>query len=110
MKQSKYDVAPTIPFRSIILGPSGSGKTILIQNLILNVYKKCFSIIYTCSPSIDVDMTWVPVKKYIEEELNLKESDKEKSFFSEYKSEVLANIIETQQKVIDYMKKQKRNN
>jgi len=27
-KQSKYDMVPRIPFRSVILGPSGSGKTI----------------------------------------------------------------------------------
>ena len=107
VKQSKYDVAPKIPFRSIILGPSGSGKTILIQNLILNVYKNCFSRIYIFSPSIDVDMTWVPLRKYIEEELKLKESDTEKFFFNESKTEKLANIIETQHKVIDYMKKQK---
>ena len=107
VKQSKFDVAPKIPFRSIILGPSGSGKTILIQNLTLNVYRNCFSRIYIFSPSIDVDMTWTPVKKYIEEDLKLKESDKEKFFFNEYKSEELAKIIETQHKVIDYMKKQK---
>ena len=41
VKQSKYDVAPKIPFRSVILGPSGSGKTILLQNMILNIYKNC---------------------------------------------------------------------
>ena len=28
VKQSKYDVAPKIPFRSVRLGPSGSGKTV----------------------------------------------------------------------------------
>ena len=31
VKQSKYDVAPKIPFRSVILGPSGSGKTIITE-------------------------------------------------------------------------------
>ena len=31
VKQSKFDVAPKIPFRSIILGPSGSGKTIITE-------------------------------------------------------------------------------
>ena len=29
-KQSKYEMVPQIPFRSVILGPSGSGKTILL--------------------------------------------------------------------------------
>ena len=77
VKQSKFDVAPTIPFRSVILGPSGSGKTILLQNMILNIYKNGFSRIYIFSPSIDVDMTWTPVKKYIEEEMKIAHTDKE---------------------------------
>ena len=45
-KQSKYPVVPQIPFRSVILCPSGSGKTILLQNVILDTYKDCFSRIY----------------------------------------------------------------
>ena len=83
-KQSKYDIAPKIPFISIILGPSGSGKTITLQNMILNIYKNCFSRIYIFSPSIDVDSTWLPVKKYIEDEMELKESDKEKFYLDHY--------------------------
>ena len=42
-KQSKYHMVPQIPFRSVILGPSGSGKTILLQNMILDLYRNCFS-------------------------------------------------------------------
>ena len=52
VKQPRYDVAPKIPFRSVILGPSGSGKTILLQNMILNIYKNCFNRIYIFSPWI----------------------------------------------------------
>ena len=40
-KQSKYEMVPKVPFRSISLGPSGSGKTILLQNMILDIYKMC---------------------------------------------------------------------
>ena len=80
VKQSKCDVAPKIPFRSVIVGPSGSGKTSLLQNLKLNVYQNCFSIIYIFSPSIDVDMTWTPVKKYIEEEMKIAHTEKEPLF------------------------------
>ena len=107
VKQSKYDVAPKIPFRSVILGPSGSGKTILLQNLILNIYKNCFSRIYIFSPSIDVDMTWTPVKHYIEHEMKIAHTDKEPLFFYNYDASALQNIITTQHKVIDFMKKQK---
>jgi predicted AAA+ superfamily ATPase len=106
-KQSKYNMVPKVPFRSIILGPSGSGKTILLQNMILDVYRGCFSRIYIFSPSVDVDMTWKPVKDYIEKELKLYERDKEKFYFVEYNPEDLFRIIDTQHKVIEYMKNRK---
>ncbi len=63
VKQSKYDVAGKLPIRSVILGPSGSGKTVLLQNMILDIHRDCFSRIYIFSPSIDVDQTWLPVNK-----------------------------------------------
>ena len=46
VKQSKYNVASELPIRSIILGPSASGKSILLQNMIVNIYRECFSRIY----------------------------------------------------------------
>ena len=66
-KQSKYPHCGKLPIRSIVLGPSGSGKTVLLTNLILDVYKGCFSRIYIFSPSINVDTTWGPVKNYLDE-------------------------------------------
>jgi GTPase SAR1 family protein len=96
---------PKIPFRSVILGPSGSGKTILLQNMILDIYRDCFSRIYIFSPSIDVDTTWLPVKKYIESDMKVKHTDEEPIYFDHYDPEALHKIIDTQHKVIDYMKK-----
>ena len=55
VKQSTYDVVGKLPIRSIILGPSGSGKTVLLQNMILVIYKGCFNRVYIFSPSVDVD-------------------------------------------------------
>ena len=105
-KQSKYDMVPRLPMRSIILGPSGSGKTILLQNMILDIYRNCFSRIYIFSPSIDVDTTWLPVKKYIEEEMKVHNTTEEPIYFNHYDPEQLHKIIDTQHKVIDYMKKE----
>ena len=52
-----------------LVGSSGSGKSILLQNMILDIYDKCFSRIYIFSPSINVDyQTWEPVKKMIDKE------------------------------------------
>ena len=86
VRQSKYDMVPRVPMRSLILAPSGGGKTILIQNLIMNIYKGCFNRVYIFSPSINVDYTWQPAKQYIEEEMKVFESDKEKIYFDKCRS------------------------
>ena len=57
VKQSKYEICGKLPIRSILLGPSGSGKTILLQNMIMNIYDKCFERVYIFSPSVNVDTT-----------------------------------------------------
>ena len=61
-KQSKYEVAPKLPFSQIITGPSGSGKGILLQSMILDIHRGVFERIYIWSPSISVDSNWTPVK------------------------------------------------
>ena len=38
IKQSKFSVVPSLPFKSIIYAPSNSGKTVLITNLIEHIY------------------------------------------------------------------------
>ena len=45
-KQSKYEHVPKLPFRSIVVASSTGGRTVLIQNLILNVYRGCFARIF----------------------------------------------------------------
>ena len=107
-KQSQYQQCAKLPMRSIVLGPSGSGKTILLQNMILDIYEGCFDKIYIFSPSVYLDHTWIPVKEY-KEKMKLKDDDKEDPvYFDEYDSEALMKIMETQMKITDYMKKQKK--
>ena len=105
-KQSKYSHCGKLPIRSIVLGPSGSGKTVLLTNLILDIYKGCFSRIYIFSPSINVDQTWAPVKKYIEDHDLC--GDEERCLFDHYDPEELENIIDTQRRVVEYMKSKKK--
>ena len=69
--QSKYEVAPKLPASMIISAPSGSGKTQLLQFMILDMYRNCFSRIYIWSPSINVDSIWIPVKSYIKNEMKV---------------------------------------
>ena len=104
-KQSKYPQLNSLPCRSIILGPSGSGKGILLQNLILDIYRGCFERIFIWSPSVEIDQTWAPVRHYIEKELKVN-LEKEKCLFSEYNPEELEHVIAMQHKLADYQKKQ----
>ena len=100
VKQSKYESCGKLPIRSIILGPSGSGKTILLQNMIMNLYDRCFERVYIFSPSINVDNSWSPVKSYIEDKMNAHETDDDKFYFDHYDQEGLESIITTQNKII----------
>ena len=104
-KQSKYEMVAKLPMRSILLGPSGSGKTVLLVSMILDIYRDCFARIYIWSPSVFVDHSWEPVKKYIEKELKIN-TEKEKVYFDEYNHSDLENVMDTQYKLIDHMKKQ----
>jgi hypothetical protein len=106
-KQSEHNHLPRIPLRTIILSPSGGGKTVLLSNLILHIYRGCFERIYIFSPSIDIDSTWSPVKKYQSEIMKVDEKDK--LYFDSYNPNELENIIDTQHKVIKLMKENKRN-
>ena len=87
--------------RGMLVGPSGSGTTVLLTNMILGIYKGCFSIIYIWSPSIEVDNTWRPVKGYIR--YNIKPNDRDKYYFDSYGPAELEAVINTQE-VIDYQK------
>ena len=70
-KQSSDPVVPLVPRTSIFLGPSKSGKTVALISLILEQYKGVFERIYIFSPSFNIDDSWIPVKKYIEEDLGV---------------------------------------
>ena len=75
-KKSKHgEHVPKLPMGPMILNPSSGGKTVLLQNMILDIYRGCFNRIYIFSPSIDIDHTWRPVKVYIAKELKPHESE-----------------------------------
>ena len=105
-KQSKYEHVPKLPFRSIIVASSTGGKTVLIQNLILNVYRNSFARIYIFSPSVHNDPTFTEVKKYIRDELHV-DDEKEQIYFDNYNPIDIENVIERQKKIINYMKSKK---
>ena len=90
------DIVQKLPMRSMLVGPSGSCKTVLLTNMILDIYKGCFSRIYIWSPSIEVDNTWKQVKDYIRD--NIKPNDRETCYFDSYDPAGLQQVIKTQPK------------
>ena len=103
-KQGHYgDIVPKLQMRSMLVGPSGSGKqTVLLTNMILDIYKGCFSRIYIWSPSVEVGNTWRPVKNHIRD--HIKPNDRDKCYFDSYDPAELEQVINTQKKIIDYQK------
>ena len=83
--------------------PSTGGKTVLIQNLILNVYRNSFARIFIFSPSVHNDPSFTEVKKYIRDELHV-DDEKGQIYFDNYNPSDLENVIERQKKIIHYMK------
>ena len=84
-KQSKYDMVPKLPFRSIIVASSTGGKTVLIQNLLLNIYRGSFERVYIFSTSIHADPAFYEVKKYQREVMKVDDT-KEDLYFEGFVS------------------------
>ena len=75
----------------------------LLMNMILDMYKGCFSGIHIWSPSTDVDHTWKPVQDYIRD--HIKPNDREKYYFDSCDPSEFEAVVKAQPKVIDYRKK-----
>ena len=76
-------MVPQVPCTGIFLGPSKSGKTVALISMILEQYRGVFEKIYIFSPSIGIDDGWIPVKKYIEEDLGVN-TEREQAYYDEW--------------------------
>ena len=108
VKQSKYEQAQKLPVRGILLAPSGGGKGVLLQNMILDIYRDCFERVYLFSASINVDHTWLPVKTYLDNKISLSE-DEPSLYYDTYDPESLQAIIDTQRKIVEHQKTKRSN-
>ena len=97
-KQPLDPVVPLVPCTGIFLGPSKSGKTVAQQ------YRGVFEKIYIFSPSIGIDDGWIPVKKYIEEDLGVN-TERERAYYDEWDEAALRDIIQRQRKITETSKK-----
>ena len=108
--QSQHDHLPSVPLRAVIAGPSGCGKTLLIVTMITDLYrrkdgKSVFKRIYVFSPSVHADPAWLPVKKFVEEELKVPKE--EQWAWDRYDPLALETLIATQKHVIAAAKEKK---
>ena len=103
-KQPSDPVVPLVPCTGIFLGPSKSGKTVTLISLILEQYRGVFERIYIFSPSIDIDDGWIPVKKYIEDDLGVN-TEREQAYWDEWDEAALRRIIQQQRKITEASKK-----
>ena len=74
--------------------------------MILDIYRGCFERVYIFSPSINVDVTWLPVKEYLNKTINLSENEPP-LFYDTNDQENLERIIDTQRKVTEHLKSKK---
>ena len=49
-RQSKFPQVPKCPLRMLAIGLSGSGKSVALQNMVLDIYRNCFSRVYIFHP------------------------------------------------------------
>ena len=103
-KQPSDPVVPLVPCTGIFLGPSKSGKTVTLISLILEQYRGVFERIYIFSPSIDIDDGWIPVKKYIEQDLGVN-TEREQAYWDKWDEAALRRIIQQQRKITEASKK-----
>ena len=80
----------------------------MILDIYRDVFERIYIYIYIRSPSISVDSNWLPVKKYIQDNLKV-DLEKEKCFFDDYIPEEVEKVINQQHKVIEYQKKNEHN-
>ena len=62
------------------------------------------------SPSNGVDGSWLPVKKYIEKEMKVQQTDEDPSFFDNSDLDAIHEILDTQHKTTHFTKDQGSNN
>ena len=94
-KQPSDPVVPLVPCTGIFLGPSKSGKTVALISMILEQYRGVFEKIYIFSPNVNIDDGWIPVKKYIEQDLGVN-TEREQAYYDEWDEAALHCIIQSQ--------------
>ena len=108
-KRSRYEHLKNFNvLRSICVGKSGSGKSILLQQMILNIFRdpqgsSLFSRVFVFSPTALSDTVWEPVLKFCRKELGHSEEEPG-PLFDEWDEDALRRIVDEQKSLIDFEK------
>jgi hypothetical protein len=94
--------------RSLVVAKSGSGKTVLLQQMILKIFRdpqghSIFERVYIFSPTALTDTVWEPVLKFCRKELKHPE-DEPGPLFDEWREDVIQKIVDDQKLLIEYEK------
>ena len=108
VKQSPSEIMPRLPgANGLIVGPSRAGKSTAMVSMILDKdkFRNCWSRCYIWSPSIDVDDSWEPVKRYVRNELGHDEKSEGVFTFNYFDPKDMLAIAKKQQKITETLKK-----
>ena len=105
LKQPKSDVMSQVPLRGLLVAPTGGFKTTLLANLLTHpeMYRGVFDRVYIFSPTIHLDDTWFPVKKYIYEKLGHDEEKEGPACFENFDVPAIKKIIQTQKNIRQHL-------
>ena len=106
VKQSPSEIMPRLPgANGLIVGPSRAGKSTAMVSMLLDKdkFRGCFSRIYIWSPSIDVDDSWEPVKRYVRNELGHDEKTEGPFCFSAFDAKDMVAVAKRQQRITEQL-------
>ena len=87
----------------ILSGPTCSGKSQILMNLILRYYKGLFARVFVFSPSIKIDPTYGPLRKFLDQMSS--DPQREPFYFDDLDQTQLGKIIDEQQAICESCKK-----
>jgi hypothetical protein len=95
---------PDLPASFLLAAPTASGKSQILLNLLLRFYKDQFARIWFFSPSIKLDGSYAPLRKYLEK---MADPDKEPLMFEDLDQQVLGKLLDEQRKITEECRKRK---
>jgi len=96
---------PDLPTSFILAAPTASGKTQILLNTLLRYYRDMFARIWFFSPSIKLDPSYAPLRKYLEK---MSDQDKEPLMFEDLDQQALGRILDDQRAICEELRKRKQ--